>query len=145
MTRIWFTGLDTNEPPRRVVGLMQGACGVDWGNPTVAQGLGQTGTWNESSIGSPFVWKEGPSWKMMAAGRSSSTAPPTIGYWTSDDAQLWEESLSNPLVTKLTGVSTWDSRGVDYPLMVRSGGEKPVLFFSGIPADWRPRLVRGIP
>jgi len=143
--RVWFTGADSNTPPRRVIGLIQGSCGGEWGNPVVAIGMGSTGAWNESSVSSPVVWREGSTWKMMGAGRTSGTAPPSLGYWTSDDGLVWDESPGNPVVSRTIGVGTWDARGIDFPAIILPEGAKPTLFFSGIPSDWRPRMVRAAP
>lgn len=145
LVSIWFTGWTEGESDSRgTIGWVQGECSGEWGNPQVVQGVGASGSWNAASVHSPHVWREEGVWKMLFAGQTSFTGSPGIGYMRSDDGIIWDPSVENPLVQKSAKVPVWDARGVDFPATVKQSDGTRTLFFSGIPADRRPRLVRAL-
>ena len=142
---MWFTGFDDGgENSRGVIGMVHGDCVAGWSAPVIAIEAGEIGSWNEWEVFSAHVWREKGVWKLLASGRVSSSSSSVIGYWMSSNGEKWVEAESNPLLLKLDG-GGWDSRGIFSPVVVLDDNEVPTLFFSGVPQDWRPRIIRAKP
>lgn len=139
--RFYYTGWLDTASPRGGIGQMDGVCNQEPGNYRLALSAGNSNEWNSFSMSSPFVWREQGKWKLLATGTSAQNDAPSVGYWWSSDGETWSAVEENPQLSKGIEAGSWDARGIDYPFVVATKGP-PLVFASGIPQDWRPRLVR---
>ena len=106
--KMWYDGLDIFSSVR--IGLATSDDGLDWAkygaNPVLA---GTPGAWDGSSEEhSPFVLKEGDTYKMWYEGRGDD-GQRQLGYATSDDGVAWAKYGANPVLQ--AGPETYDQEG----------------------------------
>lgn len=82
------------------------------GNPVLQRNT--TGDWDGSWIKDPCVVRDGDTYKMWYAGRSTGTSLYQIGLATSTDGITWTKSTANPVIT-LGSTGEPDSGGCTMP------------------------------
>jgi len=107
--KMWFAGYDGSVWR---IGYATSNDGVLWtrdvGNPVLA--VGQSGSWDESDVGSPWVIKEGSGYRMWYVGRNRA-GQSGIGVAASADGVLWTKMGVNPVISQ-GGLGQPDSRGI---------------------------------
>lgn len=117
--RLWYTGLDAGGV--RHILASTSPDGWVWEPPTLAVDVGSAGAWDATSVYSAFVWRDGPLWRMLYAGRSEHEGYQVkrlIEAW-SDDAETWTD---HTMTLDLGCVGAEDAWRVDSPWVVPEGG-----------------------
>jgi len=93
--KMYYSGRSSNDAGQ--IGLATSRDGKNWvkysGNPIVR--LGQSGSWDDTMIWCPMVWKE-KFYHMTYTGRNSA-GKIQIGYATSTDGIHWTKNIANPV------------------------------------------------
>ena len=102
-------------------------------NSTVLDGTGG-GAWDDDSVGSPSVIKDGTTYKMWYTGGTTdgslSGTVPAIGYATSPDGITWTKHTG--AVLDGTGGGSWDDDGVGSPCVIYDSDDgKYKMWYTG--------------
>ncbi|MFH1426505.1 MAG: hypothetical protein ABIG66_03685 [Candidatus Kerfeldbacteria bacterium] len=119
--RMWYSAREFDDPKRERIGYATSIDGLRWTknstNPVLEFGDGTS--WDNHSIGQPFVVKDGTTYKMWYTGwsmdKSGDKASSSIGYATSSDGIHWTKYDNNPV---FTGGQEWNSASVGGPSVV---------------------------
>jgi predicted GH43/DUF377 family glycosyl hydrolase len=124
--KMWYTGL--NAASKNRIGYATSPDGITWtkyaGNPVL--NLGATGSWDSSSVASPFVLKVGSIYKMWYRGNGNVRV--SIGYATSPDGINWTKYGAGPVLNP-SPAGNWDY--LVYSSSVIFDGSKYHMWYSG--------------
>jgi predicted GH43/DUF377 family glycosyl hydrolase len=100
---------------------------ISWTNPILDVGAG--GQWDETSVGSPCVWKEGSNWYMLYNGKNAAGTI-AIGLATSSDGITWtKDTVHNPVMACDAG--QWDSGFISPGTRMLKEGSTYYLYYCG--------------
>lgn len=91
------------------VGFAISRDGTEWTAEPLPVMSSDSGTWDQMSIGRPYVIRENGQYKMWYAGWASITTPNHLGYATSPDGIHWTKYAGNPVMGP--GTAFWEVGG----------------------------------
>ncbi len=117
--RLWYTGLD-NSRARRILASIS-SDGWSWETPMLSLDLGTAGSWDDTSLYAPFVWRDATGWRMLYAGRTRFGEEHLVKRLIearSDDGVSWTDAT---MVLDLGCEGSWDAWRLDSPWVVPEG------------------------
>jgi hypothetical protein len=114
-----------------------------YGEPILALDLGAGGSWDDASIGVPFVWCETGEtrpWRMIYRGASAADTDLQLGLATSLDGVTWERKdtagnvLSAPVLSK--AISGFGAVAIDFGGILKDGSTY-YLYYNNISTSVR--------
>jgi hypothetical protein len=119
--KMWYTGYSPIQQFARI-GYAISSDGISWtryeGNPILSPG--GNGGWDDWSIHSPSVLKDGSAYRMWYGGQDYQYSPERIGYATSFDGISWTKYSANPVLVP-GGNGGWDDKHVTEQFVTKEG------------------------
>lgn len=129
--KMWYAGYDANTVYR--IGYATSADGMTWekfdGNPVFDVAAGG---WDSYHLHTPFVVKDGDTYRMWYAGHDDSGSDWGIGYATSPDGINWTRASTEPV---LMPEESWEFASIHTPTVVIDQG-KYLMWYGGQDADF---------
>jgi beta-fructofuranosidase len=139
LVRAFYSGFVDGEPLQRTLSAISRDGGYSFGEPREVV-ESPAGAERVEVLRDPFVWREGPTWRMvLGAGTSDQTA--MVRLYESDDLETW--AYAGPLLTMpRTRTDEWDSGPMwECPQVVVLEGKRVALVGPWLPTGGIPRVL----
>lgn len=115
------------EKGKTILGLARSQDGVNWRkNPEPILGLGPWRSWDEVSLGDPYLWEANGALYLCYLGEDRARRQ-RLGLARSMDGIHWEKQRSSPILD-LGGYGDFDENGLGEPAIFASGDQWVMLY-----------------
>ena len=129
--KMWYGGQDGSQDDFNMrIGYATSPDGLEWtkysGNPVLD--LGADGSWDDTSVGYPWVVYDGTGYHMWYGAADGITY--RIGYATSPDGVTWTKHASNP-VLDIGAPFSWDGEHIITPVVLMLDDSSFFMWYGG--------------